>query len=66
MKLSEARAAAVKNVLVEEYGIAIDRIESVGKGETRPIANNATAEGRAKNRRVEATLKATYTEIIRK
>ena len=34
-------------------GVPIERLESVGYGETRPIASNQTAEGRAMNRRVE-------------
>lgn len=66
MRLSEGRAAAVKRVLIEEYGIAPNRIDTLGLGETQPIADNATSEGRAKNRRVEAILSASKTEVIRK
>jgi outer membrane protein OmpA-like peptidoglycan-associated protein len=50
--LSERRAAAVKTWLVN-HGVAADRITTVGYGETRPIDTNATATGRAANRRVE-------------
>jgi OOP family OmpA-OmpF porin len=50
--LSERRAAAVRAALVE-YGVADTRIDSVGYGELRPIAPNATPEGRADNRRIE-------------
>ncbi|MFN7133551.1 MAG: OmpA family protein, partial [Myxococcales bacterium] len=52
MKLSQGRADAVRNYLVKE-GIDPSRIEAVGYGETRPIASNATASGRAQNRRTE-------------
>lgn len=50
--LSEARSKAIVDKLVE-MGIAADRLTSSGKGQTTPIADNGTDEGRAKNRRVE-------------
>src|SRR5690606_26577842 len=52
-QLSEQRAAAVKTYLVETYGIDADRLETVGHGESRPVGDNATPEGRQQNRRVE-------------
>jgi outer membrane protein OmpA-like peptidoglycan-associated protein len=53
--LSENRAAAVKNYLIEN-GIGADRLRSTGFGETKPIATNKTAKGKAMNRRVEISL----------
>ena len=53
LKLSEARAAAVKAVLVKDYGIDASRLTTAGLGDTKPIADNGTAEGRSNNRRVE-------------
>ncbi len=50
--LSEKRAAAVRTVLVAR-GVQEKQITIVGLGESRPISDNHTAEGRAKNRRVE-------------
>jgi outer membrane protein OmpA-like peptidoglycan-associated protein len=50
--LSDARSKAVVDKLIET-GIAADRLQSAGKGQTSPIAGNDTDEGRAKNRRVE-------------
>jgi OOP family OmpA-OmpF porin len=52
LKLSDERAASVKQYLVD-HGIAADRLASKGYGETRPIADNKTDEGRAQNRRVD-------------
>ncbi|HEY6900995.1 MAG TPA: OmpA family protein, partial [Puia sp.] len=53
LELSKKRAAAVKDFLGTEWKIDADRIETEGKGETVPIADNKTKEGRAQNRRVE-------------
>jgi outer membrane protein OmpA-like peptidoglycan-associated protein len=50
--LSERRATAVKNYLVSK-GVDESRITSTGYGETKPVADNKTAAGRQKNRRVE-------------
>jgi outer membrane protein OmpA-like peptidoglycan-associated protein len=52
MKLSERRAASVQKYLTDK-GIAADRLEYQGFGQTVPVADNKTEEGRAKNRRVE-------------
>lgn len=60
--LSQRRANAVKDVLVNQYGIAASRINPVGYGETQPVASNDTKEGRAENRRTMATLEVTYEE----
>ena len=57
-KLSERRASAVREVLVNQYGVGGTRVNAVGYGESRPVADNATEEGRAINRRVEAEVEA--------
>ncbi|WAN08388.1 OmpA family protein [Stutzerimonas balearica] len=57
-RLSERRAQAVREVLVNQYGVAGSRVDSVGYGESRPVADNSTEEGRAINRRVEAEVEA--------
>lgn len=54
-KLSEKRAAAVKVLLVKD-GAKATQITTSGMGETKPIADNKTAAGRAENRRIEAEL----------
>ncbi len=54
-KLSEERAAAVKNFLVEN-GIDASRLSSKGFGESMPVDSNKTSKGKANNRRVEVKL----------
>ncbi|WP_289046201.1 OmpA family protein [uncultured Olleya sp.] len=54
-KLSASRALSVKNKLVE-MGVATARIDTKGMGSVEPIADNATAEGRAKNRRIDVSI----------
>ena len=51
--LSQQRSASVKNELVQKYGVAGSRLDTDGKGDTEPVADNTTAEGKARNRRVE-------------
>jgi len=55
-KLSLERARAVKNILLEK-GVSADKIHVQGAGFSKPIASNDTKEGRAKNRRVDITVK---------
>jgi OOP family OmpA-OmpF porin len=55
-KLSERRAAAVKDYLVSK-GIPASKVTTIGKGESQPVATNKTAEGRQKNRRVDIEFK---------
>lgn len=57
--LSERRAASVKRVLVQEYGVADNRIETVGYGMERPLYDEITLESNAQNRRIEAELSVT-------
>jgi OOP family OmpA-OmpF porin len=52
LQLSQKRAESVLDYLVSK-GISRDRLTAVGYGETQPIADNSTKEGRFKNRRVE-------------
>ncbi|QRM90390.1 OmpA family protein [Lacinutrix sp. WUR7] len=54
-KLSSSRALSVKNKLVE-MGIAASRISTKGLGSVEPIGDNATPEGRAKNRRIDVSV----------
>lgn len=57
LKLSQDRAAAVKNYLVQTFGVAADRLTTAGIGDTKPIGDNKTDAGRAQNRRVELVKK---------
>jgi OOP family OmpA-OmpF porin len=53
--LSERRAKAIGNALINNNMIKAERIKAVGFGEDKPLMSNDTAEGRTKNRRVELT-----------
>jgi outer membrane protein OmpA-like peptidoglycan-associated protein len=55
MKLSERRAESVATYLVQQ-GVPKQSIRTEARGKSQPVASNATAEGRAQNRRVEITL----------
>ena len=55
-QLSERRAELVKQILVENFDVAADRMSTQGMGEARPIASNATSQGRRANRRVEVLI----------
>ncbi len=55
-ELSTARATAAVRFLTEKAGVDPRRVGAVGYGEFRPVADNATAEGRARNRRIAITI----------
>lgn len=53
LTLSQQRAEAVKKYLIDTHKVAATRLTTAGFGDTKPVADNSTEEGRAKNRRVE-------------
>ena len=53
MPLSRARAEAVVQALASRYGVAPSRLSAQGAGPLAPVASNRSADGRARNRRVE-------------
>jgi outer membrane protein OmpA-like peptidoglycan-associated protein len=57
-ELSRKRAEAVRRYLVDTAGIPSFRVSSVGYGETQPVASNQTADGRARNRRIDVFINA--------
>ncbi len=57
LKLSQGRAQAVVDFLVKKGKVEAGRLSAMGYGESRPIDTNQTAEGKAKNRRVEFVIK---------
>jgi len=64
--LSERRANAVRDELVNENGIAAERVSTVGYGESRPVSSNDTDAGRAQNRRIEAVISVEVEEQRRR
>jgi Outer membrane protein and related peptidoglycan-associated (lipo)proteins len=63
MRLSQQRADAVRNYLISQ-GVSSARLQAIGKGWNDPIATNATAAGRAQNRRVEMYITANEKMIM--
>lgn len=54
--LSDRRAQAVRQMMIDKHGVDPEQISAIGYGETRPLSSNATSEGRAQNRRVDLVL----------
>lgn len=63
--LSTKRATAIVNILRENASINPENLTAAGRGEYAPIASNATAEGKAKNRRIEVILTPKLDELSR-
>lgn len=59
MDLSTQRALAVRSYMLANMGLSSAQVVANGYGETRPIANNETPEGRAKNRRIDVIIRPT-------
>lgn len=55
-RLSQARADAVRDYMVKELQLAPGRISAAGYGDSRPVASNASAEGRRQNRRIDLVI----------
>jgi len=55
-KLSDERAKSVRQYLIDKGGIKAEMLTAKGYGESKPIADNKTPEGKEKNRRVEFTI----------
>ncbi|HEY0732495.1 MAG TPA: OmpA family protein, partial [Chitinophagaceae bacterium] len=53
LELSRKRSAAVRASLATDFGIDSNRLQTDGQGESKPVADNGSNEGKAKNRRVE-------------
>lgn len=60
MQLSQRRAESVVKALVTDFGIDPSRLSAQGYGKTKPVADNATEEGRAKNRRINAIIDCAF------
>ncbi len=63
--LSTKRATAIVNILRENSSINPENLTAAGRGEYAPVATNDTAEGKAKNRRIEVILTPKFDEITK-
>lgn len=65
-KLSQERADAVKALLISRYNISEERVNAAGYGESKPVADNSSADGREQNRRVVGAVSSAVTKTITK
>jgi outer membrane protein OmpA-like peptidoglycan-associated protein len=65
LKLSQQRAETVKDILVSQYSIVESKLSTEGRGETQPVSDNKSAEGKAQNRRVEFIFKAAADNYVK-
>ncbi len=65
LKLSEQRAETVKDILVTQFQIDKSKLITEGRGETQPLVNNNSAEGKAQNRRVEFIFKTEADKYVK-
>lgn len=63
--LSSRRAEAVRQMMIDKHGVSGTQLRSAGYGELRPVADNGTPEGRARNRRVDLVLDGSGTADTR-
>lgn len=63
--LSVARATSIARIMMTNYGVAPARITASGRSQYEPIDNNATPEGRARNRRTEIILEPKLSELMK-
>jgi chemotaxis protein MotB len=63
--LSTARATSIAHVLIDEYKVVPAKLVASGRSEYDPVATNATADGRAKNRRTEIILEPKLDELMK-
>ena len=65
LALSVARSTAIERILAKDYQVAPERITASGRSQYEPIADNATPEGRARNRRTEIILEPKLDELMK-
>ncbi len=64
LQLSQQRAEYLKQMIVEKYHVAPERISAQGYGDARPLVSNSTEQGRSRNRRAVVTLQGYYQQEI--
>ncbi|REG81035.1 OmpA family protein [Marinomonas pollencensis] len=65
-QLSQDRAQAISDILIDKFKIASHRVTAIGYGDSQPVASNETPEGQMKNRRVVAEVLSNQTRQLKK